>query len=73
MITTKELYDWRGKILTAKEEAEEKLGNYDDKTFGLAMSAYYEYVVNISTVQLALIERLIRQSDENEKEQHKCQ
>ena len=69
MITTKELYDWRGKILTAKEEAEEKLGNYDDKSFSLAMSAYYEYVVNISTVQLALIERLIRQSDENEKEQ----
>ena len=69
MITTKELYDWRERVITAKEEAEEKLGNYDDKSFGLAMSAYYEYVVNISTVQLALIERLIRQSDENEKEQ----
>lgn len=64
MITTKELYKWRDEILRTQEKAERLSDNYDQK-----MVEYYEHLAKVSGIQLALIERLIAQSRENEKEQ----
>lgn len=66
MISTKELLEWREQIIATKENAERLSDNYDEK-----MVAYYEDLLRISTAHLALIERLIEQSRENEKEDKK--
>lgn len=63
MITTKELLEWREQIIATKENAERLSDNYDEK-----MAAYYEDLLRISRDHLSLIERLIEQSRENEKQ-----
>ena len=63
MITTKELYEWREKILTTYEKAIEE----SEKVKELA--EYYSCIASIANSQMALIKRLIEQSLANEKEQ----
>lgn len=64
MITTKELYEWREKVLKTKEQAEELADNYEQEEIG-----YYEHLAKVADSQLSIIERLIEQSRANEKEQ----
>lgn len=66
MITTRELYKWRDEILRTQEKAERLSDNYDQD-----MVEYYEHLFEVSKIQLALIDRLIEQSRENEKDQGK--
>ena len=61
MITTKELLEWREKIIETKENAERLSDNYYED-----ISKSYEELFEIATAHLALIERLIEQSLEND-------
>lgn len=67
MITTKELLEWRDKMLAAYEEAVEKSENAASKE----IEEYYSAVALVANNQLSLINRLIEQSRENDKEQGK--
>lgn len=64
MITTKELYEWREKVIKTKEKAEELADKYEQEGIG-----YYEHLAKVADAQLSIIERLIEQSRANEKEQ----
>ena len=63
MITTKELKMWKRKIVYIKSDSKKK-----SKEQGVGVLAYYFiYLVEVSDAQLSLIERLIMQSEENDK------
>ena len=66
MISTKELLEWRESILKTKEFAEQF-----EKIYGEEISRYYEHLKMVAQIQLSIIERLIEQSRENDKEQGK--
>ena len=68
MITTKELYVWREMILNTNQHADKMCREYKEKKYGNYIADYYEHIANTSAAQLSLIERLIEQSRENEKE-----
>lgn len=67
MITTKELKEWRKKILTTYEKAIEESEKAESKKF----AEYYSCIASIANSQMSLIKRLIEQSLENEKEKGK--
>ena len=58
MITTKELKEWKDKIVQTKDKAERLSDDYDQD-----MVEYYEHLFEVSKIQLALIDRLISQSE----------
>ena len=64
MISTKELLEWRDKILTTYEKAIER----SEKTERKEIAEYYSAMALVANNQLALINRLIEQSRENEKQ-----
>lgn len=61
MITTKELKEWKDKIVQTKDKAERLSDDYDQD-----MVEYYEHLFEVSKIQLALIDRLISQSEGND-------
>lgn len=65
MITTKELCKWHEIVLKTKEQAEELADNYAEKQEEIG---YYGHLARVADAQLSIIERLIEQSIENEKE-----
>lgn len=69
MIRTSELYEWREMILKTNRHAEKMCREYKEKKCGNYMADYYEHIASTSASQLSIIERLIEQSRENEKEQ----
>lgn len=64
MITTEELMGWKDSILHAKTQAErnalENSGNQD-------ISKYYMHVATVCGYQVNIVERIIAQSERNEK------
>lgn len=66
MITTKELLEWHEIVLKTKEQAEELADNYVERNKEIV--GYYRHLAKVADAQLSLIERLIEQSIENEKE-----
>ena len=65
MISTDELLEWKEKILKTDKNALYKA----EKAKNTEVSAYYLSISQVANNQLALINRLIEQSRENEKEQ----
>ena len=63
MISTKELKAWKRKIAYIKSDSKKK-----SKEQGVGVLSYYfVHLVEVSDAQLSLIERLIWQSEENDK------
>jgi len=65
MITTQQLYEWRYAI----ENTQKQAANLADKNVG-AESAhlYYTHIADTANAQLSLVQRLIRQSEQNDLE-----
>lgn len=68
MLTTKELKEWRAKIVQTKDKAERYSDNYDHD-----MVEYYEHLFEVAKIQLALIDRLISQSEGNDISKDDCE
>lgn len=64
MITTEELQGWKDSILHAKVQAER---NALDKSDNLDISKYYMHVATVCGYQANIVERIISQSERNEK------
>lgn len=64
MISTDELLEWKEKILKTDKTALYKA----EKAKNTEISAYYFSIAQVADNQLALINRLIEQSRENEKQ-----
>ena len=72
MIRTSDLYEWREMILSTNQYADKMCREYKKKKYGSYIADYYEHIANTSAAQLSIIEWIIEQSRENEKE-HICQ
>ena len=64
MISTDELLEWHDKIVTTNKKALYRA----EKAKNTEVSAYYLSIAQVANNQLALINRLIEQSQENDKE-----
>lgn len=64
MITTEELQGWKDSILHTKTQAER---NAIDKSDNPDISKYYIHVATVCGYQANIVERIIAQSERNEK------
>ena len=64
MISTEELMGWKDSILHSKEQAER---NALDKSNNPEISKYYMHVATVCGYQANIVERIIAQSERNEK------
>ena len=66
MITTKELCEWKKEVENTKQQALQQAKAYIHNE---GMRLYYVNLTQVADAQLALVQRMIRQSEANEKEQ----
>lgn len=65
MITTQELTDWYNTVAKTKASAERYA---NDNKYNEKLSAYYTNMAEVSSIQLAILDRLIAQSEKNNEE-----
>lgn len=65
MIATEQLYDWKNDIEATKKTAQMGADSYRKVK---PMFTYYLHLVQVADAQLSLVQRLIRQSEQNDNE-----